>query len=43
MSSLMKEVDARTGLAGANTMELLLFHLGESEIYGINAGVGSPH
>ena len=36
MSSLMKEVDARTGLAGANTMELLLFHLGESEIYGIN-------
>ncbi len=36
MSSLMKEVDARTGLAGANTMELLLFDLGESEIYGIN-------
>ena len=36
MSSLMQEVDARTRLAGANTMELLLFHLGEPEIYGIN-------
>jgi two-component system chemotaxis response regulator CheV len=36
MSSLMKEVDARTQLAGANTMEILLFNLGESEIYGIN-------
>lgn len=36
MSSLLKEVDARTGLAGANTMELLLFHLGQDETYGIN-------
>lgn len=36
MSTLLKEVDARTGLAGANTMELLLFHLGQDEIYGIN-------
>ena len=36
MSTLLKEVDARTGLAGANTMELLLFHLGGEEIYGIN-------
>jgi two-component system, chemotaxis family, chemotaxis protein CheV len=36
MSSLMKEVDARTRLAGANTMELLLFNLGDPEIYGIN-------
>lgn len=36
MSNLMKEVDARTGLAGANTMELLLFHLDSAELYGIN-------
>jgi two-component system, chemotaxis family, chemotaxis protein CheV len=36
MSTWMQEVDARTRLAGANTMELLLFDLGEKEIYGIN-------
>jgi two-component system chemotaxis response regulator CheV len=36
MSNLMNEVDARTRLAGANTMELLLFHLGNGELYGIN-------
>jgi two-component system chemotaxis response regulator CheV len=36
MSNLMNEVDARTRLAGANTMELLLFHLGDGELFGIN-------
>ncbi|MGH7230373.1 MAG: chemotaxis protein [Nitrospiraceae bacterium] len=36
MSSLIKEVDARTGLAGANQMELLLFHVGTGEVFGIN-------
>jgi two-component system chemotaxis response regulator CheV len=36
MSSLIKEVDARTGLAGTNQMELLLFHVGTREVYGIN-------
>jgi two-component system chemotaxis response regulator CheV len=36
MSTLMNEVDARTRLAGANTMELLLFHLGDGELFGIN-------
>jgi two-component system, chemotaxis family, chemotaxis protein CheV len=34
--SLIKEVDARTGLAGTNQMELLLFHVGTSEVFGIN-------
>ncbi len=36
MSTLIKEVDARTGLAGTNQMELLLFHVGTDEILGIN-------
>ncbi|MGB0910176.1 MAG: chemotaxis protein CheW, partial [Nitrospirales bacterium] len=36
MSKLMAEIDQRTGLAGANKMELLMFHLGTDEIYGIN-------
>jgi two-component system chemotaxis response regulator CheV len=36
MSTLMKEVDARTRLAGANRLELLLFHLATDELYGIN-------
>jgi two-component system chemotaxis response regulator CheV len=36
MSNLIKEIDARTRLAGANQMELLLFKLGTNEIYGIN-------
>ena len=36
MSTLIKEIDARTRLAGANQMELLLFHLGTSELFGIN-------
>ncbi len=36
MSNWMSEVDARTRLAGANKMELLLFHLGREELYGIN-------
>lgn len=36
MSTFMQEIDARTRLAGANRMELLLFHLGGGEVYGIN-------
>lgn len=36
MSSLIKEVDARTKLAGANQMELLLFHAGSAEVFGVN-------
>jgi two-component system chemotaxis response regulator CheV len=36
MSTLIKEIDARTRLAGANQMELLLFHLGTNEVFGIN-------
>lgn len=36
MSTFMKEVDARTGLAGTNRMELLLFHIGTGEVFGIN-------
>ena len=36
MSNLLAEIDQRTGLAGANKMELLMFHLGTEEIYGIN-------
>lgn len=36
MSTLINEIDARTRLAGANQMELLLFHLGTSEVFGIN-------
>jgi two-component system chemotaxis response regulator CheV len=36
MSTLFKEVDARTRLAGANQMELLLFQLGTPEVFGIN-------
>ena len=36
MSKWMAEIDQRTGLAGANKMELLMFHLGTDEIYGIN-------
>jgi two-component system chemotaxis response regulator CheV len=36
MSTLIKEVDARTRLAGANQMELLLFHIGTDEVFGIN-------
>lgn len=36
MSKWMAEIDQRTRLAGANKMELLLFHLGTEEIYGIN-------
>jgi len=35
-SSFMKEVDARTNLAGANQMELLLFDVGTVETFGIN-------
>ena len=36
MSTLITEIDARTRLAGANQMELLLFKLGTNEIFGIN-------
>ncbi len=36
MSVLIHEVDARTKLAGANRMELLLFHVGSAEVLGIN-------
>jgi two-component system chemotaxis response regulator CheV len=36
MSTLINEIDARTRLAGANQMELLLFHLGTQEVFGIN-------
>lgn len=36
MSTLINEIDARTKLAGANQMELLLFHLGTGEVFGIN-------
>ena len=36
MATLMNEIDARTRLAGANQMELLLFHLGTNELFGIN-------
>ncbi len=34
--SLLENVDARTKLAGSNRMEILLFSLGTSEIFGIN-------
>jgi two-component system chemotaxis response regulator CheV len=34
--SLLENVDARTKLAGSNRMEILLFTLGTSEIFGIN-------
>jgi two-component system chemotaxis response regulator CheV len=33
---LLESVDARTRLAGSNRMEILLFSLGTSEIFGIN-------
>lgn len=36
MDKLMTEIDQRTRLAGANKMELLMFHLGTDETYGIN-------
>lgn len=36
MSMLINDVDARTQLAGTNRLELLLFHLGSSEVFGIN-------
>ena len=35
-SSILDSVDARTRLAGSNTMELLLFSLGTQEIFAIN-------
>jgi two-component system, chemotaxis family, chemotaxis protein CheV len=35
-SSILDSVDARTRLAGSNTMELLLFSLGTKEIFAIN-------
>jgi two-component system chemotaxis response regulator CheV len=36
MAKWMAEIDQRTRLAGANKMELLMFHLDTEEIYGIN-------
>jgi two-component system chemotaxis response regulator CheV len=36
MAKWMAEIDQRTRLAGANKMELLMFHLGTDETYGIN-------
>ena len=36
MAKWMAEIDQRTSLAGANKMELLMFHLNTDEIYGIN-------
>ena len=36
MAQWMAEIDQRTRLAGANKMELLMFHLGTDEVYGIN-------
>ena len=36
MAKWMAEIDQRTGLAGANKMELLMFQLGTEELYGIN-------
>ncbi len=35
-TKLLEAVDARTKLAGSNKMELLLFSLGTSEVFGIN-------
>ena len=35
-NSLLESVDARTRLSGSNRMEILLFSLGTSEIFGIN-------
>ena len=35
-SGVLDNVDARTRLAGSNVIELLLFSLGSSELYGIN-------
>ena len=35
-NSLLESVDARTRLAGSNRMEILLFSLGTSEMFGIN-------
>lgn len=35
-AALLDSVDARTGLAGSNKMEILLFSLGTNEIFGIN-------
>ena len=34
--NLLESVDARTKLAGSNKLEILLFSLGTSEIFGIN-------
>lgn len=35
-AALLDSVDARTGLAGSNKMEILLFSLGTNETFGIN-------
>lgn len=32
----MKEIESRSRLAGSNMMEVLLFHIGTRELFGIN-------
>ncbi|RCW62129.1 two-component system chemotaxis response regulator CheV [Marinobacter nauticus] len=36
MSGVLKSVDERTNLAGQNRLEMLLFQLGDEQVYGIN-------
>ena len=36
MAGILDDIDRRTQLAGANRLELLLFHLGTKQIFGIN-------
>lgn len=36
MSGVLKSVDERTNLAGQNRFEMLLFQLGDDQVYGIN-------
>jgi two-component system chemotaxis response regulator CheV len=36
MTTMLREIDARTNLAGTNQIELLLFHLGTKETFGLN-------
>ena len=35
-AGMLDSVDARTGLAGSNKMEILLFSIGSNEVFGIN-------
>ena len=36
MSSLLSSVDQRTNMVGKNRLELLLFRLNSSQLFGIN-------